>query len=497
MLRMYISFSNPKVFYTVLGIGFGICFPLGSTIIFCLTNKANINLSNVLTFHSSNFLLMVIDTAPIVLGFYGYIIGTKQAKLEKAIQEVRTTNQIIKAFYPSQFLEILNKSNLLSIQPGDYVEQEVTILFTDIRDYTTLSEKMSPEENLQFISNYMQVAIPCIERYGGFVDKMIGDGIMAIFPHSPKYALLAAICMKKELDEFNQARLQAGKPIVKTGYGLHFGKVCIGTVGTSNRMQTTVIGDTVNVASRIEGWTKVFKTWILLSDSIALKLANETEFHIREIDIVKHKGKTTSMPIYECYNIDSPEIIQLKDSYKFDLIMAMAMYREGEFEEAIEAFRECSRICPSDPIPVIYINRCFQKQKEISSIDEKKKTTALIIDDDELLLSLLEKFLRKRDIEVHSLISGTQLTSVVDFFSPDFVIMDYHLPDGNGIEFSKKLKSLQSLNSSKAKIILTTAESYQKFISYQQEGIIDGFLQKPFQEIQLVSKLEELGLIKK
>ncbi len=494
---MYLYSSNPKVFYTVLGIVFGICFPLGSTLIFCITNKANINLSNVLAFHSSNFLLMVIDTAPIVLGFYGYIIGVKQAKLEKSLQEVKTTNQIINAFYPRQFLEILNKSNLLAIQPGDYVEQEATILFTDIRDYTTLSEKMNSSENLQFISEYMEVAIPCIERHGGFVDKMIGDGIMAIFPHSPKDGLLAAISMKKELDKFNESRVKLGKPIVKTGYGLHFGKVCIGTVGTPNRMQTTVIGDTVNVASRIEGWTKVFKTWILVSDSMAVKLANEKEFHIREIDIVKHKGKTVSMPIYECYNTDPPEIIQLKDSYKFDLIMAMAMYREGEFEEALETFKECSRICPADPIPVIYINRCYKKQKEISSIDEKKKSTALIVDDDELLLSLVEKFLRKRDIEVHSLVSGTQLTAVIDFFSPDFVIMDYHLPDGNGIEFSKKLKSLQNSNSSKFKIILATAENYQKFISFKEEGIIDGFLQKPFQEAQLVSKLEELDLLKK
>ncbi len=136
---------------------------------------------------------------------------------------------------------------------GDHVQREMTVFFSDIRDFTTLSETMTPQENFDFLNSYLRRATPIIRTNHGFIDKYIGDAIMALFPREPADALQSAVELQRDLVDYNQGRKKAGYKPVRVGIGLHCGELILGTIGEEERMQTTVIADAVNVASRIEG----------------------------------------------------------------------------------------------------------------------------------------------------------------------------------------------------------------------------------------------------
>lgn len=479
--------------YFFIGFFFGFLFPFITSVTLVWENVETTDIRDYYLLHLSNPLLLVIDTAPIVLGVFSFIIGLRQEKLKIIYENLYNVNKVTSSFFPYQFLDILNKSDIGNIKPGDYIDKELTVLFTDIRDYTALSDSMSSGDTLTFLNDYFSNLAPCIERNNGFIDKYIGDSIMAIFPDSPKDALMAAIEMKRELEKFNVGRALNGKAVIRTGFGLHYGKASLGTIGNSSRMQTTVIGDTVNLAARIESWTKLFRSWILMSEIVAIKLAEYKEFHIREIDIVRIKGKRNTMSIYECYDTDPKDIIEIKNAYKFDLIMAMSMFRDNEFKEAERIFRECSQQCPSDPLPIIYLNRCHEKKVEIMDISEsKKKKSVLLVDDNEMIINLTEKFLRKNNINVTSTYNALQALSIMDNFVPDVVFLDYHLPGQDGLELSQELREVIKYKNLPTKIILMTADEEVNHSELIRTGLIDAFLQKPFYEEDVIGKFKEV-----
>ena len=488
---MRVKFNNNTVLrFTIYGILFGICFPLFSCITFCTVQEGGFTFSKAFELHRTNLLQQVIDLAPFILGFMGYLIGSRQKSIEDSKKKIEELFEVTEKFYPVKFLQFLRKdSHFVSL--GDNIEIEATILFTDIRGFTSLSEKLTPKEVMDFVNEYLAVCIPIIEKYGGIIDKFIGDSIMVIYPTSPEMALDSVIEMKKALDAYNEKRLLAGKQIVRTGFGLHFGKLALGTIGTEQRMQTTVLGDAVNLASRVEGLTKEFKTWILMTGDFAIKVAQANKFHIREIDIAKVRGKENSVPIYECYDADDAGIISLKDSYKFDLIMAMNAYREEEFSEAEVSLKEIASINPADPIPMIYLNRCQEKKRETRELYTKEKWGALVVDDNEVILHILDLYLRKENFEIVTQMNGILALSSFDNFLPQVVFLDYNLPDLNGIDVAILLKEKIQSKNLDTKIILMTAEDPDPFEKYIQDGIIDAFLQKPFQEKHVKQTLEK------
>lgn len=477
---MKAKFNNTVFRFTFYGVLFGICFPIFSSFAFCIISEDGFTFSKALQLHKTNLLQQIIDLAPLILGITGYLIGLRQKSLEDSKLRIEQLLDLTEKFYPVKFLQFLKKDSDF-VKLGDNIEIEASILFTDIRDFTRMSEKMTPKEVMDFVNEYLEVCIPIIEKYGGIIDKFIGDSIMVIYPSNPELALESVIETKKALDVYNEKRLLSGRQLVRTGFGLHYGKLALGTIGTKNRMQTTVFGDAVNLASRVESLTKEFRTWILMTGDFALKVAHSNQFHIREIDIAKIRGRDTSVPIYECYDTDSSGIISLKDSYKFDLIMAMNSYREGDFAEAESALREIMSINPADPIPIIYLNRCFEKIREAREISKRQKWSALVVDDNEVIVHLLELYLRKQNFEILSQINGILALSSFDSFLPKIIFLDYNLPDINGIDVASLLKEkIQRLNLD-TKIILMTAEDRNLFEEYLARGIIDGFLQKPFQ----------------
>lgn len=260
-------------------------------------------------------------------------------------------------FVPEQFLEFLGR-NIVEVKLGDAVAREITLLFADIRSFAAFAEKMSAEDTFKFLNAYLRRMGPVIHKSGGFIDKFIGDEIMALFTEEPDAAVTAAANMIEQLKIYNRHRDSFGYEPIKIGIGLHRGPVMLGTVGSDFRLDTTVIGDTVNLAARLQNLTKIFHVPIIVSDSVFRKLSDPSKFHFREIDSVRVRGKENPVVLYELYDADEPEVIQMKDASLGQLGMAMYQYKAGNFEDAKIQLEECLKICPDDPIPKIYIRRC-------------------------------------------------------------------------------------------------------------------------------------------
>lgn len=261
-------------------------------------------------------------------------------------------------FVPKEFLRNLDKEDIDNVKLGDNAEKDMSVLFSDIRNFTSLSEQMTPKENFKFINSYLSVMGPVIRNHHGFIDKFIGDAIMALFDKSADDAVRGAIGMLQRLVKYNQGRKQAGYDPVGIGIGINTGTLRIGTVGERDRMEATVISDAVNLASRIEGMTKMYGVSLLISDATYHSLEDPTKYHIRKIDRVKVRGKTKPVTIWEVFDIDPPDLL----NYKLEVAMifeeAISLYHSSQFEEAQELFLDCLARNPRDKTAEFYIDRC-------------------------------------------------------------------------------------------------------------------------------------------
>jgi signal transduction histidine kinase/class 3 adenylate cyclase/ActR/RegA family two-component response regulator len=266
-------------------------------------------------------------------------------------------------FVPHNFLKFLEKESIIDVKLGDQVQQEMTILFSDIRSFTTLSEEMSPQETFNFINSYLSRVSPLIREHNGFIDKYIGDAIMALFPESADDAVQAALAMQKEVTLYNEHQQQQGYPPISIGIGLHTGNLTLGTIGESERMETTVIADAVNLASRLEGLTNYYGAGILVSEHTLSRLSDLQTYSYRLIDRVRVKGKNEPVAIYELYHEDLELFYQLKSEIKTKFEQAIVTYNCQDFRGAIKMFKEILAMNPQDKAAMLYIKRCEHYQQ--------------------------------------------------------------------------------------------------------------------------------------
>ena len=242
------------------------------------------------------------------------------------------------------------------------VSAEATIMFTDVRGFTAITEESGAQGTVQFLNQYFTMMVDCITREGGMLDKFIGDAIMACFGlpvaqgDDPDRAVRAAITMIQELWEWNIVRKAQGLKTVDMGIGLNTDNVVSGNIGSPKRMDYTVIGDGVNLASRLESACKAYSARILASESTVSKLRGT--YRLRDIDLVVVKGKTQPVRVFE--------ILDFHDTQSFPNLMdvvnhfgeAMVDYRGGKFDRAIQRFERCLQLNPSDSLSQTYIDRC-------------------------------------------------------------------------------------------------------------------------------------------
>lgn len=287
--------------------------------------------------------------------------------LEKALETEVQLTEAASRFVPNQFLSFLGYESLVDVKLGDAVEKEMSILFSDIRDFTTLSEKLTPQENFMFINSYLSRMEPAIIENNGFIDKYIGDAIMALFGESADDAVKAGISMLQKLHQYNLNRHHSGEPALKIGVGINTGYLMLGTVGGINRMDSTVISDAVNLAARVESLTKHYGVSMLITKQTYLQLKKPENYAIRLVDEVKVKGKSEDVLIYEVFEGDMPEVKESKFKTMEPFSEALGLYNCENFKEAAVLFAECLRQHPEDRLPLIYLQRC-QTQNRDSSV---------------------------------------------------------------------------------------------------------------------------------
>jgi class 3 adenylate cyclase len=277
-------------------------------------------------------------------------------RVEQLSDELITVNKSMSRFVPNEFLTFLNKKSINDIMLGDQVLRSLTILFADIRSFTTLSETMSPQENFNFINAYFNRIGPIIRDHHGFIDKYIGDGIMALFPEQPQDAVQASLAIHYTLNEYNKERLSYGLKPIEIGIGIHTGPVMLGIIGEQMRIESTVISDSVNLASRIESLTRTYNVPILLSGTMKHYM-QEAGFQGRLIDTVLVKGKSQPCDIYELLDVYTPKeklfFIESKNIFE----QGVRLYHEKEYEKALKIFKLCYAKNPRDNLSALYIYR--------------------------------------------------------------------------------------------------------------------------------------------
>jgi class 3 adenylate cyclase/CheY-like chemotaxis protein len=284
--------------------------------------------------------------------------SAKDADETAVLQLVTDAADASARFVPKEFLENLERKTLADVKLGDHVMRDMTIFFTDIRDFTSLSEQLTPQQNFNFLNSYLKHVSPIIRNHKGFIDKYIGDAVMALFPHEPGDAVQAAVEVQLQIAKYNAGRRRAGYIPIEIGIGMHRGELILGTVGEGNRMQTTVIADAVNVASRIEGLTKTFGVGLLLSSPVVEGLGEGHKFMLRHLGAVKAKGKKQSVEIYECFNNDPQVLREHKAETADQFETAMEEFRKGMFLTAGKIFSRLAEINKDDTPSAYYRDRC-------------------------------------------------------------------------------------------------------------------------------------------
>jgi len=251
-------------------------------------------------------------------------------------------------FVPYEFIGSLGHNVITDVKLGDQVEKIVTVLFSDIRDYTSLSEQMSPEENFKFVCSFNERMGPAIRRHNGFINQYLGDAIMAIFPRNAEDALLAAIEMQNEVQDLNRIRASNNQTLIQIGVGMYTGPLIMGITGDQHRMDATTISDTVNIASRLESLTKHYSVSIILGESSLKQIERKENFHLRSLGLVQLKGKREAVEIHECFNSNALPDMEKKLNTLTAFNEGVSFFLNKSFQEANLAFKKVVDLDPGD-----------------------------------------------------------------------------------------------------------------------------------------------------
>ncbi len=290
----------------------------------------------------------------------------------KYITEEREKKKIRGAFQyyltPSVINEILKDPSRLKLG-GE--KKHLTVLFSDIRGFTTISERLSPEELVHLLNEYLTAMTNIVFKYEGLLDKYMGDAIMAVFgaplpqEDHPARACRTALEMMGELKKLQKKWADEGRPVFDIGIGVNSGDMVVGNMGSEMRFDYTVMGDSVNLGSRLEGINKEYRTNVIISEYTYDRV--KEEFFCRELDSVRVKGKELPVKIYELWG-------ETKDSEKWDEFVklfedGLTRYKQGEWDEAIACFQNVLSIRTGDPPSELYIERC-KKLKQNPPVGE-------------------------------------------------------------------------------------------------------------------------------
>ncbi len=283
---------------------------------------------------------------------------------KQAEEELTALKNSLARFFPSEYLKFLKKDNVTQLQLGDHVSKEMAVMFSDIRSFTSLSERMTPQEIFNFMNAYLKWVSPEIYRANGFIVKYLGDGIMAAFPDHVDDAIAAGIAKQQKVREYNQERASQGLVPIAIGIGVHVGHMMVGLIGEANRMQGDTLSDTINLTSRLEGLTKLYGVSLIISEEVRNKMSHPERYLLRYLDRAIVKGRSESIAVYEVIDAEPKEIRDLKEKTLTAFERGTQQYRQREFLQAKQSFEQVIAIHPTDKTALIYLERIQQYLQE-------------------------------------------------------------------------------------------------------------------------------------
>lgn len=251
-------------------------------------------------------------------------------------------------FIPHEFIQTLGRKNIMDLHRGDMIEQNVHVMFSDIRDYTALAEDMTPEENFKFVNAVAGKVGPIVKKNYGMINQYLGDTIMMLFLEKADHGVQTGIEILRMIDTYNIERLEQNRKAIRLGIGMHSGPLMMGIIGDSMRTDAAVISDTVNTSSRMEGLTKHFNVNFILSEETVNKLEEREKFNLRYLGKVQAKGKFNSIDVYECFDVDTEEQIALKKSSLHLFHAGMEAYFAKDMNAARKYFDQVYQLNSSD-----------------------------------------------------------------------------------------------------------------------------------------------------
>ncbi|WP_158972260.1 adenylate/guanylate cyclase domain-containing protein [Paraglaciecola sp. L3A3] len=292
-------------------------------------------------------------------------VKSDQQKFESAAEQAMLLNQTFRKFVPKQFVDHLAKHGSESLELGRADEDELAILFSDIRGFTGLSEHMSPQELMNFLNSYFLRMNDPIHQNNGFIDKFIGDAVMALFDRptgsnvdKAQDAIRAALDLRYAINLYNQHRANSNYPPINVGIGIHFGPVIIGTVGSNDRMDTTVIGDSVNVAFRLEALAPIYDADIVVSEQILTQANAKQHFSYRLLDWVRVKGRNTPIEVYEILDHQAEDLKKAKLASTDLIEQGIDFRKQRNWQQAEDCFQQVLTFLPNDKVAIHHIQQC-------------------------------------------------------------------------------------------------------------------------------------------
>lgn len=262
-------------------------------------------------------------------------------------------------FVPQEILHFLQKESIVDVKLGDQVQQEMAILVSDVRSFTTLSETMTPQENFDFVNAYLGRVSPIVRQHGGLIVKYMGDGMMAVFPTHAEDALRAALDKLRAVELYNDVRRARGYVPLQIGIGIHTGTMMLGTVGEPERMQSDLLSDAVNLTARLEGLAKEYGAALIISQEFLQRLPEPTAYQMRFLGFAQVKGRQALVTIYEIFDADSPEQAAGKAATKADFEAALTLFFDQHFAEAYALFQRVLHHNPQDKAAALYVQRAI------------------------------------------------------------------------------------------------------------------------------------------
>ncbi len=249
---------------------------------------------------------------------------------------------------PQEFLQSLGHETVTQVQLGGQVEKEVTVFFSDIPGYTTLSESMTPEGNFYFLNSNLGHVGPIIKDNQGFVNQYFGDGIMALFMNQTRHAASASFAIQDKLRTYSLERKNKGRIPIKIGIGLHTAPLMMEIIGDQLRMDATLVSNTVNTASRMEGLTNYYGADLILSETLVHLLPEDHGFDLRYLGKVPVKGRRQTLDIYECLDACEISIRKEKSRLKASFEKGIQAHIQRRFAEDLRQFEDLLTAFPED-----------------------------------------------------------------------------------------------------------------------------------------------------